>query len=171
LTLNPSDRTIVLGSTQTLTEISTMSISWGYRRLVRKADNLPLSWNLGTLTSWNTLDRSRPVMGMLYLFFYCYPWHVCPAFCPRETTPAATGRIFVKFDIWVFFENTSSEFKFHYNINRITCYVHEDLRTFMTVSRWIIPRTRNISDKCCKENQNTYFMFRNSLPKLLPFIR
>jgi hypothetical protein len=26
-----------------------------------------LSRNLGTLTSWNTLDHSRPVMGLLYL--------------------------------------------------------------------------------------------------------
>jgi len=33
---NPSDRTMALGSTQPLTEMSTRSISWG----VRKADNL-----------------------------------------------------------------------------------------------------------------------------------
>jgi len=29
LTYNPSDRTMALGSTQTLTEMSTRSISWG----------------------------------------------------------------------------------------------------------------------------------------------
>jgi len=28
----------------------------------------PLSRNLGTLTSWNPLGHSRPVMGMVYLF-------------------------------------------------------------------------------------------------------
>jgi len=27
-----------------------------------------LSWNLGTLTSWNPPGLSRPVMGLLYLF-------------------------------------------------------------------------------------------------------
>ena len=27
----------------------------------------PLSRNLGTLTSWSTLGRSKPVMGLLYL--------------------------------------------------------------------------------------------------------
>ena len=27
---------------------------------------VPLSWNLGTLTSWNPLGLSRPVMGLLY---------------------------------------------------------------------------------------------------------
>ena len=29
---------------------------------------MPLSRNLGALTSWNTLGLSRPVMGLLYLF-------------------------------------------------------------------------------------------------------
>ena len=29
---------------------------------------MPLSWNLGTITSWNPLGHSRPVMGLLYLF-------------------------------------------------------------------------------------------------------
>jgi len=29
---------------------------------------VPLSWNLGTLTSWNPLGHSRPVMELLYFF-------------------------------------------------------------------------------------------------------
>ena len=42
-------------------------------RPVHKADNLTtflcrLSWNLGTLTSWNPLGHSRPVTGLLYLY-------------------------------------------------------------------------------------------------------
>jgi len=37
---NPSDRTMALGSTQPLTEMSTRSISWGWNRPVREADNL-----------------------------------------------------------------------------------------------------------------------------------
>ena len=37
---NPSDRTMALGSTQPLTEMSTRRISWGQMRPVRKADNL-----------------------------------------------------------------------------------------------------------------------------------
>ena len=31
---------------------------------------VPFSRNLGTLTSWNPLGLSRPVMGLLYLFFF-----------------------------------------------------------------------------------------------------
>jgi hypothetical protein len=37
---NPSGRTVALGSTQPLTEMSTRNISWGERRPVRRADNL-----------------------------------------------------------------------------------------------------------------------------------
>jgi hypothetical protein len=37
---NPSCRTMALGSTQPLTEMSTRNISWGWRRPVRRADNL-----------------------------------------------------------------------------------------------------------------------------------
>jgi hypothetical protein len=41
---------------------------------VRRADKLTtfmcrLSWNLGASTSWNPVGLSRPVMGLLYLFF------------------------------------------------------------------------------------------------------
>ena len=34
---------------------------------------VPLSWNLRTLTSWNLLGHSRPVTGLLYLFFLGNP--------------------------------------------------------------------------------------------------
>jgi hypothetical protein len=70
---NPSDRTMALRSTQPLTEMITRSIAWGWRRPVRRADNLttmPLSCNLGTLTSWNPLGHSRPVTGLLYLYMF-----------------------------------------------------------------------------------------------------
>ena len=30
---------------------------------------VPLSWNLGTLTSWNPLGHSRPVTGLVCLYF------------------------------------------------------------------------------------------------------
>ena len=46
--------------------------------------------------------------------------------------------------------------KFYYNPARMIGILHEDLQTFMTVSRWIILRMRNVSDKSCRENQNTY---------------
>jgi hypothetical protein len=65
---------MAVGLTQSLTEMSTRNISWGQRRPVRGDDNLTnfmcrLSWNLGTSNSWNPLGLSRPVMGLLYLYF------------------------------------------------------------------------------------------------------
>jgi hypothetical protein len=41
--------------------------------------------------------------------------------------------------------------------------LHEDLCTFMKVSRWILPRMRNVSDEICKENKNSHFIFNNFL--------
>jgi hypothetical protein len=60
---------------------------------------------------------------------------------------APTGRIFMKFDVWVCFENLSRKLKFHSNLTRQMCTLHEDLRISMTVSRWILLRMRNFSDK------------------------
>jgi hypothetical protein len=58
---------------------------------------------------------------------------VRPSVSPHGTTRPAPGRIFMKFDIWVFFE-TPGKFKFHQNMIRITDTLHEDLCT-LTISR------------------------------------
>ena len=71
LTLNPSDRTMALGSTQPLTEMSARNISGGKGgqcvMLTTYHYPVPLSPNLGTLTSWNPLGHSRPVTGLYLL--------------------------------------------------------------------------------------------------------
>jgi len=90
----------------------------------------------------------------------------CPPVRPSARPPAwnnsaPTGRILTKFDIWVFFENLSRKFKFHWSPTRITGTLHEDLSTFMIISRSVILRMRNVSDKSCRENQNTHFVFSN----------
>jgi len=55
---------VVLWSTQPLTEMSTRSISWGYRRPVRKADNLTPSCAVVTKSgNLNFLDPSGPVQA------------------------------------------------------------------------------------------------------------
>jgi len=65
---------MALGSTQPLTEMSTGSISWGKGgrclRLKTYHHPVPLSRNLGSLTSWKPLGHSGPVMGLLCFFFY-----------------------------------------------------------------------------------------------------
>ena len=75
--INPSDRTMALGSTQPLTEMSTRSISCGKGgrcvRLTTSHHPVPLSRNLEPLTFWNPLVHSRPVTGLLYLYLYLCP--------------------------------------------------------------------------------------------------
>jgi hypothetical protein len=68
----------------------------------------------------------------------------------------------MKFDIWVFFENLSREFKFGWNVTRITGTSHEDLCIFMILilSR-VLLRMTYISDRSCRENQNTRFLLKS----------
>ena len=81
-----------------------------------------------------------------------------------------TGRIFMKFDIWVFFENLLRKLKFHQNLSRITGTSHEDRCTFMVIYRCILLAVRNVSDRSCREIQNTHFMFSNFFPKTVQFM-
>jgi len=39
------------------------------------------------------------------------------------------------------------------------------------ISRGILPRFCNVSDKSCRKSQNTRWMVSNFLPKILPFMR
>jgi hypothetical protein len=48
---------------------------------------------------------------------------------------------------------------------------HEDRYTFMIISRSVLLRMRNVSDKSCRENQNTHFVFGNTFSKIVPFMR
>jgi len=54
-----------------------------------------------------------------------------------------------------------------------TYTLHEDICTFMITSRSIRLKTRNVSDKNRRENQNTHFMFNTffSPKKIMPFTR
>jgi hypothetical protein len=72
---NRSGRTMALGSTQPLTEMSTRNLSWGGKggRCVGLT-TLPPSCadclkNLGSSTSWIPRGLSRPIMGLLYLLY------------------------------------------------------------------------------------------------------
>ena len=86
--------------------------------------------------------------------------------CPSAWNKSApNGRIFMKLDIWAFFENLSRILTFNWNPIRITGTLH-DVSTFLTISRSILLRMGNILDKTCGENENTHFIFRNFFRKL-----
>jgi len=80
---------MALGSTQPLTEMSTRSIPGGkagrFVRLTTYHHPVPLSRNLGTLTSWNPLGHSGPVTRVLPLDVetgFLWMWLI-----PRKKTP------------------------------------------------------------------------------------
>ena len=50
-----------------------VSGAWGWQPYHHP---VPLSWNLGTLTSWNPVGHCRPVTGLLYLYI-----HICVCVC------------------------------------------------------------------------------------------
>jgi hypothetical protein len=52
-----------------------------------------------------------------------------------------------------------------FTVFSITSTSLEVFFTFMTISRWIIPRIGSVLDKSCRENQNTHFMFSNFFPR------
>jgi len=43
--------------------------------------------------------------------------------------------------------------------------LYEDLPMFILVSRSLLLRMRNFSNKICRETQNTHFMFNNFFPE------
>jgi hypothetical protein len=82
----------------------------------------------------------------------------CPSVRARNSAP--NGRIFMKFGTTIFFEYLSRKLKFNYNLT-ITGNSHEDLFTFLIISRSVLLRMRNVSDKHCRENKNTDFTSNN----------
>jgi len=84
----------------------------------------------------------------------------------NNSTP--TKRCFINFGISVFFE----KHKFYWNLTRLTSALHADLSIFFTTPRRILVGMKNISEKGCRENQNTHLMFNNFFPpKMVPFMR
>jgi hypothetical protein len=79
--------------------------------------------------------------------------------------PAATGRIFMKFGVLLFFENLSRKVMFNYNMTTTTGTLQADQYTFSIIPRSVLLRVRNIFDKSCRGNQNTHFVFRNNFSK------
>ena len=66
-----------------------------YLKLTTYHHSVPLSRNLRTLTSWNTLGLSRPVMGLLYLYlrqnWLLYDGSCCLHSAPLSFNTAQSG--------------------------------------------------------------------------------
>jgi hypothetical protein len=91
-----------------------------------------------------------------------------------KTRQSVSSRLSVRISHWTdfheiwseyFSENLSRKFKFQYNLTTITGTSREDQHTFLIISRSVLRGMRNVSDKRCRENQNTHFVFSNSSSK------
>ena len=51
----------------------------------------------------------------------------------------------------------SRKFKFGYNMTSITGTLQTNLCPFMIIFNWILLRMRTLSDKTCRENQNSFY--------------
>jgi len=56
--------------------------------------------------------------------------------------------------------------KINYNPTRITGALHGEEFAFLIISRSFLLGMRNVSDKSCRENQNTHFVFNSFIPKI-----
>ena len=70
-----------------------------------------------------------------------------------------------------YLNNLLVKFKFHYNRTRMMATLHEDQYTFLIISRAVILRMKNVSDKCRRKNQKAHFMFKHFFSKIVPFMR
>ena len=56
-------------------------------------------------------------------------------------------------------------------MTKIRVTLPKDLSMFMIVSRSILLRIRNVSDKIFRDNLNTHFMFIKVFSEIVPFMR
>jgi len=71
----------------------------------------------------------------------------------------------MKFDIWIFFEDLWRQFNFLLKYDKNNGYFMHGLMYFLIIARSFLLRMRNISDKLCREKQNTHFMFNVLFPE------
>jgi hypothetical protein len=98
--------------------------------------------------------------------------HVCPSVFPHGRTRITLHG----FSLNLIFENFSKicreNSSFVKNRTKITDTLHEDQYTFFIISRSFLLRMRNVSERSCRENQNTFcdrYTFFSS--KIVPCMR
>jgi len=80
--------------------------------------------------------------------------------CPHGTTRLTLDGF--SWNLILYFENLSWKLKFHYKLRKINGTLQEDQHTFFFyLSRSILLRMRNVSDRNCRENQNAHFVSSN----------
>jgi hypothetical protein len=95
--------------------------------------------------------------------------HVCLSVCRHGKKLCFRCTVIKECGISVFLK-LSIKFKLHHNLTIISGTVRADQYTLFIISLSFLLRMRNVSDKSCRENQNTHFWFSNIFPKIVPFV-
>jgi hypothetical protein len=76
-------------------------------------------------------------------------------------------------EIWnsSIFRKTVEKIQVWLESNKKTCTLLEDQYTFLIISRSLLLRMRNVSDKICRGNQNAHFVSSNLFSKIVQFLR
>jgi hypothetical protein len=105
---------------------------------------------------------SCPSSGAYKLLLSAYP--------SGRNNSAPTAQSLIKYGTAGLLKNLSRKFKFHFNLRRITGTLQEDKVIFIVISRSVLLRVRNVSDRSYRENQNTNFMSNNFFSKIVGFL-
>jgi hypothetical protein len=80
-----------------------------------------------------------------------------------------TERIFIKTDTHIFRKSVMKmQVSLKSDKNKL---LHMKTSMFLIISCSFLLRMRNVSDRSCRENQNTHFKFNNFFLKIMPFMR
>jgi hypothetical protein len=93
--------------------------------------------------------------------------------CPSVRMEQLGSHWTVFHEIWylsIFRKYVEKIFKFNWNLTRIAGTLHEEPCTFLIILRWILLRMINISEKSCRENQDTHFTLNNFSSKIVPCV-
>ena len=66
--------------------------------------------------------------------------------------------------LWIFWKSVK-KIQLSLKPDKVMGVLHKNLCALMIIYRWILLRIRNFSDKRCRENQNTHFMFNSFIEK------
>ena len=83
--------------------------------------------------------------------------HKKKSVCPQATVRPPRGSDFHEILFFNYFSKICPESsRFIVSWQKGASTLHEDLRTIVIKYRWIMPRRRNVSDRSCRESQNTH---------------
>jgi hypothetical protein len=120
--------------------------------------------NLRSHTQKHTKNTPRiswlGVFAKLQKVTISFTMSACPSVPPSAwKNSVLTGQIFKKKLYMSIFRKSVKKIQVSLKSDKNNSTLHEDQRTFFIITRSGLLRVGNVSDKSCRENQNTYFMF------------